>query len=114
MIRRCAYLLLALSLWQAGAGGYIHAKAVLAQILIDDAWRRIRYEAAVQGNLDPVALFAPLPKLRARVEDVLRRAGDRPGFIFNLGHGILPETPVENVKAVVAMVREFSATAAAD
>ncbi len=84
------------------------------RIRLDDAWRRIRYEAAVQGNLDPVALFAPLPKLRARVEDVLRRAGDRPGFIFNLGHGILPETPVENVKAVVAMVREFSATVAAD
>ena len=84
------------------------------RIRLDDAWRRIRYEAAVQGNLDPVALFAPLPKLRARVEDVLRHAGDRPGFIFNLGHGILPETPVENVKAVVAMVREFSATVAAD
>ena len=78
------------------------------RIRLDDAWRRIRYEAAVQGNLDPVALFAPLPELRARVEDVLSRAGDRPGFIFNLGHGILPETPVENVKAAVGMVREFS------
>ena len=84
------------------------------RIRLDDAWRRIRYEAAVQGNLDPAALFAPLPELRARVEDVMRRAGKRPGFIFNLGHGILPETPVENVKAVVAMVREFSVQAAAE
>ena len=75
---------------------------------LDEAWSSIGHEAAVQGNLDPVALFAPLPELRRQVEDVMRRAGGRPGHIFNLGHGILPETPVENVKAVVEMVREFS------
>ncbi len=60
-----------------------------------------------QENLDPVALYAPLPELRTKVHDLLRRTGTRPGHIFNLGHGILPETPVENVKAVVQMVREF-------
>jgi uroporphyrinogen decarboxylase len=62
----------------------------------------------VQGNLDPVALFAPLPELRAKVIQLLQRTGNRPGHIVNLGHGILPETPVENVKAVVSIVREFS------
>ena len=75
---------------------------------LDQAWSSIGHEAAVQGNLDPVALFAPLPELRRQVEDIMRRAGGRPGHIFNLGHGILPETPVENVKAVAKMVREFS------
>ncbi len=78
------------------------------RVHLDEAWSSIHHEAAVQGNLDPAALFAPLPELRTRVEDILRRAGNRPGFIFNLGHGILPETPVENVKAVVEMVREYS------
>ena len=80
---------------------------------LDGAWSSIGHEAAVQGNLDPVALFAPLPELRRQVEDIMRRAGGRPGHIFNLGHGILPETPVENVRAVVKMVREFSAEAGA-
>jgi uroporphyrinogen decarboxylase len=79
------------------------------RVRLDEAWSAINFEAAVQGNLDPVALFAPLPELRKRVEAILRRAGGRPGYIFNLGHGILPETPVEHVKAVVQMVREFHA-----
>src|SRR6201985_1636679 len=74
---------------------------------IDQAWMDISYRAAIQGNLDPVALFAPLPELRAKVNELLKRTGTRPGHIFNLGHGILPETPVENVKAVVEIVREF-------
>ena len=53
---------------------------------------------AIQGNLDPVALFAPPAEIRRRVRDILRRAEGRPGHIFNLGHGILPETPVDHVK----------------
>src|ERR1017187_8725444 len=77
------------------------------RINIDQAWMDISYRSAIQGNLDPVALFAPLPELRAKVHELLKRTGTRPGHIFNLGHGILPETPVENVKAVVEMVREF-------
>ena len=77
------------------------------RINIDQAWLDIGYRSAIQGNLDPVALFAPLPELRTKVHDLLRRTGTRPGHIVNLGHGILPETPVENVKAVVQMVREF-------
>src|SRR5256714_2012279 len=77
------------------------------RINIDQAWMDISYRSAVQGNLDPTILFAPMPELKLHVTDLLKRTGTRPGHIFNLGHGILPETPVENVKAVVEMVREF-------
>ncbi|MEK7754844.1 MAG: uroporphyrinogen decarboxylase [Acidobacteriota bacterium] len=77
------------------------------RINIDQAWMDISYRSAVQGNLDPAALLAPLPELKARVLELLKRTGSRPGHIFNLGHGILPETPVEAVKAVVQIVREF-------
>ncbi len=77
------------------------------RINIDQVWADIGYRSAIQGNLDPIALFAPLPELRTKVIDLLRRTGTRPGHIFNLGHGILPETPVENVKAVVQIVRDF-------
>ncbi len=77
------------------------------RINIDQAWLDISYRSAVQGNMDPAALFAPLPELKMRVHELLKRTGTRPGHIFNLGHGILPETPVENVKAVVQMVRDF-------
>jgi len=77
------------------------------RVNIDQAWMDISYRCAVQGNMDPVALFAPLPELKAKVHELLKRTGTRPGHIFNLGHGILPETPVDNVKAVVQMVREF-------
>jgi uroporphyrinogen decarboxylase len=77
------------------------------RINIDQAWMDISYRSAVQGNLDPAVLMAPLPELRMRVNELLKRTGTRPGHIFNLGHGILPETPVENVKACVEIVREF-------
>lgn len=78
------------------------------RVNIDTAWAEMDHRTAIQGNLDPLALFAPLPELERRVADLLQRTGTRPGHIVNLGHGILPETPVENVKAVVQMVREFS------
>jgi uroporphyrinogen decarboxylase len=61
----------------------------------------------VQGNLDPITLFAPIEVLELRVKEILRSAQGRPGHIFNLGHGIVPTTPVENVQAVVRMVKEF-------
>jgi uroporphyrinogen decarboxylase len=78
------------------------------RIDLDVAWPRIGFDHAIQGNLDPVALFAPLPELRRQVERVLTAAGGRPGHIFNLGHGILPQTPVDNVIALVEMVHEIS------
>jgi uroporphyrinogen decarboxylase len=77
------------------------------RVNIDQAWMDISYRSAVQGNLDPAVLFAPLPELKMRVLELLKRTGSRPGHIFNLGHGILPETPVENVRAVVDIVHEF-------
>jgi uroporphyrinogen decarboxylase len=72
------------------------------------AWQRIGYDRAIQGNLDPVALFAPAEMIQERVEHVLRAAAGRPGHIFNLGHGVLPATPVENVQAAVEAVHRFS------
>lgn len=80
------------------------------RIELDHGWSRVGYDRAIQGNLDPVALFANRRELERRVRDILKRAGGRPGHIFNLGHGILPETPVENVAAVVEMVHAFSAS----
>jgi uroporphyrinogen decarboxylase len=79
------------------------------RINLDAGWSVLGPDFAVQGNLDPVALFDPIPVLQGQVIDVMRLAGGRPGHIFNLGHGILPETPVEHVKAVVEIVHEFSA-----
>jgi uroporphyrinogen decarboxylase len=78
------------------------------RIPLDAAWRRIGYDVGIQGNLDPVALLAPLPEIARRVDDILQRAENRPGHIFNLGHGILPETPVEHVQAVAEMVHACS------
>jgi uroporphyrinogen decarboxylase len=73
---------------------------------LDEGWQVVGGDVAIQGNLDPTLLFAPRERLLERVDDVLRRAGGRPGHVFNLGHGILPGTPVENVRAVVEHVHE--------
>jgi uroporphyrinogen decarboxylase len=74
---------------------------------LDWGWRSLGYDVAVQGNLDPAALFAPMKELERRVCAILDAAAGRPGHIFNLGHGILPETPVENVSAVVDIVHNY-------
>jgi uroporphyrinogen decarboxylase len=76
---------------------------------LDAGWQALGAGCAVQGNLDPIALFAPEAVLRARVAEVLRQANGRAGHIFNVGHGIVPGTPVENVQRVVRWVREMSA-----
>ena len=81
------------------------------RIPLDQGWTSVG-GGAVQGNLDPVLLFARWEEIKPRAADILRRAGGRPGHIFNLGHGILPETPVENVKALARFVQEYSADAA--
>lgn len=87
----------------AGAGGDV--VGVDWRIDLDDAWRRIG-PRAIQGNLDPALLLAPRKALRAAVSDVLSRAKGRRGFIFNLGHGIMPKTPPDSVRAVVDWVHE--------
>jgi uroporphyrinogen decarboxylase len=76
---------------------------------LDEGWRRAGDGVAVQGNLDPALLLGPRARLIDRVDDVLRRAGGRAGHVFNLGHGVLPTTPVENVRAVVERVHEATA-----
>jgi uroporphyrinogen decarboxylase len=76
---------------------------------LDTAWRQLDYSCAVQGNLDPITLFAEPELIRNRVRHILDQASGRPGHIFNLGHGIVPETPVENVQHVVKFVREYAA-----
>lgn len=74
------------------------------RVRLDEAWQRVGHDVAVMGNLDPVALFANQDELRAHAKRVINQAGGRAGHIFNLGHGILPETPVENVIALVEFV----------
>ena len=81
------------------------------RIPLDEGWRRVGDGVAVQGNLDPTLLLGPRDRLLDRVDDVLRRAGGRAGHVFNLGHGVLPATPVENVQAVVDRVHERTARA---
>ncbi|HVX14772.1 MAG TPA: uroporphyrinogen decarboxylase [Pirellulales bacterium] len=76
------------------------------RLRLDDAWRAIG-ERAIQGNLDPLVLLADRAEIRRRALDLLRQADGRPGHIFNLGHGILPQTPVDNVIALVDAVHEF-------
>lgn len=78
------------------------------RVHLDEAWSMVGHETAIQGNLDPVALFAPLQEIERRVQDILRQADSRAGHIFNLGHGILPNTPVDSVAATVEMVHKLS------
>jgi uroporphyrinogen decarboxylase len=78
------------------------------RIDLASAWARLGDGVAVQGNLDPVALLAEWDALRPRAQIVLDQAGRRHGHIFNLGHGILKETPVENVRRLVDFVHEYS------
>jgi uroporphyrinogen decarboxylase len=78
------------------------------RIPLDEGWNRLDHKVAVQGNLDPVLLFADWKELKARAEEILRLAAGRPGHIFNLGHGILPETPVDNVKNLARLVQDYS------
>jgi uroporphyrinogen decarboxylase len=75
---------------------------------MDDAIKRLGDDPVVQGNLDPLALFLPPDKIEPRVKDVLGRASSARGHIFNLGHGVVPQTDPEHVIALVEMVHKFS------
>jgi len=76
------------------------------RVPLDEGWRSLDFKGAVQGNLDPILLFADWKLLKARSAEILKLAGGRPGHIFNLGHGILPETPVENVRALTKFIQD--------
>jgi len=78
------------------------------RVNLDEAWKTVGHDIAVQGNLDPVALFASPKEIKTRAAEILRRAEGRVGHIFNLGHGVLPETPVDHVIALVDAVHELS------
>lgn len=78
------------------------------RITLDDGWRRVGEDRAVQGNLDPIVLFASRAEIERQVRDIVGRAGNRNGHIFNLGHGILPATPVDNVRFVADLVHELT------
>jgi uroporphyrinogen decarboxylase len=86
----------------ADAGG--HVVGVDWRQGLDEAWRTLGHDRGIQGNLDPALLFAPRERLLAAADDILKRASGRPGHIFNLGHGVLPGTPVENVQALAGYV----------
>ena len=92
----------ALAPLQAEAGGAVIG--VDWRIRLDDAWRAIGYDRAIQGNLDPGALLADRTEIRRRAKEILAQAARRPGHIFNLGHGVLPQTPVDNAVALVEAV----------
>src|SRR5207253_410870 len=85
-----------LPLMRAAGGDVI---ALDWRVDLDTAWASLGHDVAVQGNLDPAVLLAKPPYIRQRVKDILDRAANRPGHIFNLGHGVLPGTPVEHVRA---------------
>jgi uroporphyrinogen decarboxylase len=78
------------------------------RVELDHAWAALGHDRAVQGNLDPVVLLADVPTVRERARRILAQAGGRPGHIFNLGHGILPQTPVDHVIALIEAVHELS------
>lgn len=75
---------------------------------LDEAWATIGHERGIQGNMDPTLLLAPEDRLFAGADDVLRRANGRPGHVFNLGHGVLPNTPLERVQALARHVHDFT------
>ncbi|HXV49637.1 MAG TPA: uroporphyrinogen decarboxylase [Candidatus Binatia bacterium] len=79
------------------------------RVNLDEAWTLVGHDVAVQGNLDPAALFSSPKEIKARVAEILSRAGGKPGHIFNLGHGVLPETPLDHVIAMVDAVHDLSA-----
>ena len=77
------------------------------RIPLDEAWARIGPDRAIQGNLDPTLLLAPLDRMLAAADEVLDRAKGRPGHIFNLGHGSLPSTPLDHVQALAHHVHRY-------
>jgi uroporphyrinogen-III decarboxylase len=78
------------------------------RVRLDDAWKTVGYDKGVQGNLDPLVLLAEKSEIRRRAKEVLAQAENRPGHIFNLGHGVVQQTPVENAIALIEMVHELS------
>jgi uroporphyrinogen decarboxylase len=77
------------------------------RVRLENAWQMAGHDRAIQGNLDPTVLLADRVEIRRRATDILQQAAGRPGHIFNLGHGVSPQTPVDNARALVDIVHEF-------
>ena len=77
------------------------------RVPLEAGWKRVGHDRGIQGNLDPAVLLGPPGLVRERTRDILRRAAGRPGHIFNLGHGVLPSTPLENLQILVETVHEW-------
>ena len=90
------------------AGNGSRVVGVDSRVRLADAWNQIGHDRSIQGNLDPLVLLASPEEIRLRAGAILDQAEGRPGHIFNLGHGVLPQTPVENVIALVDAVHELS------
>ena len=90
---------------QSEAGGTVIG--VDWRIALADAWQVIGPQKAIQGNLDPAILLADTATIRRRTREILDQVAGRPGHIFNLGHGVLPQTPVENVLTLIRTVHEY-------
>jgi uroporphyrinogen decarboxylase len=88
------------------AGGSV--QSIDWRIPLGKAWKRLGKNVAIQGNLEPIAMMAPRDLLKKKVLEVLEQANGEPGHVFNLGHGFLPETPVQNVEAVVEWVHNYT------
>jgi uroporphyrinogen decarboxylase len=78
------------------------------RIPLDEAWERVGHDRGVQGNLDPTLALGPMDRMLGAAEDVLARAGGRPGHIFNFGHGVLPDTPLEMIQVLAKHVHRYS------
>lgn len=77
------------------------------RVPLDAGWRRVGFDCGIQGNLDPAVLLGPRELVRSRARAVLGRAAGRPGHVFNLGHGVLPDTPLDNLQVLIETVREW-------
>ncbi len=84
------------------------------RVRLDEGWNLVGHDVAIQGNLDPMVLFSSEKEIERRVRDIMQQAAGRPGHIFNLGHGILPTTPLHSVEFAIDCVRRFSQDASAD
>jgi uroporphyrinogen decarboxylase len=78
------------------------------RVNLKEAWRRLGYNVAIQGNLDPIILLSSMELIEKEVKRILNEVKGKPGHIFNLGHGILPNTPIDHVAALVDLVHEYS------